>query len=133
MLYLRFDLNLCIKISFINCILLIHMSSIPKAGFPLYPDTDNSRDNPVYIIRLTLCLLIYFQKIDKAISNIKNRGYDYTSQYARLAMQNFSRSLMEAVFKVNIDYRSGLWVKIISKFRRLLITNNNVILHRDKL
>ena len=40
------------------------------------------------------------EKIDRAITNIKDRGYDYTSQYARLAMQNFSRSLMEAVFKV---------------------------------
>lgn len=39
------------------------------------------------------------EKIDRAITNIKDRGYDYTSQYARLAMQNFSRSLMEAVFK----------------------------------
>lgn len=39
------------------------------------------------------------EKIDNAIENIKERGYDYTSQYARLAMQNFSRSLMEAVFK----------------------------------
>lgn len=39
------------------------------------------------------------EKIDRAIANIKDRGYDYTSQYARLAMQNFSRSLMEAVFR----------------------------------
>lgn len=39
------------------------------------------------------------EKIDRTIANIKERGYDYTSQYARLAMQNFSRTLMEAVFR----------------------------------
>lgn len=37
--------------------------------------------------------------IDRTLDDVKNRGYDYTSQWARLAMQNFSRALMEAVFK----------------------------------
>ena len=45
--------------------------------------------------------------IDRSIDDVKNRGYDYTSQWARLAMQNFSRALME----VNLDPKESLNVR----------------------
>ena len=51
----------------------------------------------------------YKQKIDRTIANIKERGYDYSSQYARMAMQNFSRTLMEAVFRVCGVYSISLF------------------------
>ena len=64
---------------------------------------------------ITIVQVTYiFQKIDRTIANIKERGYDYTSQYARLAMQNFSRTLMEAVFRVRVCYYPYLLVLWIS-------------------
>ncbi|XP_063683590.1 receptor expression-enhancing protein 2-like isoform X3 [Bolinopsis microptera] len=59
------------------------------------------------------------EKIDKTIANIKERGYDYTSQYARLAMQNFSRTLMEAVFRGQ--------VMIADQMQRQYMQNNIVL------
>lgn len=58
------------------------------------------------------------EKIDRTIANIKERGYDYTSQYARLAMQNFSRTLMEAVFRVRGQ------VLIADQMQRQYMQNN---------
>ncbi|KAL5263596.1 hypothetical protein ACHWQZ_G008835 [Mnemiopsis leidyi] len=57
------------------------------------------------------------EKIDRTIANIKERGYDYSSQYARMAMQNFSRTLMEAVFRGQ--------VMIADQMQRQYMQNNS--------
>ncbi|KAL5263598.1 hypothetical protein ACHWQZ_G008835 [Mnemiopsis leidyi] len=64
------------------------------------------------------------EKIDRTIANIKERGYDYSSQYARMAMQNFSRTLMEAVFRGQ--------VMIADQMQRQYMQNNIVLEEYDE-